>query len=177
MLVTAEAGPSLAPPLLPALPLRGNSLRQAMVLPTSWVQCQAPMGQVSWGTHRLQVCGGCRFPPIQCEGFLCSVVFLTPKGGGVPGGNQGRYRGWPSSCSSVCCGPSRAAGAWGSSSAHSRPCLWHPWGLGTCVFGLHPAVLRAPLEGVGRWRVPEGVRVWEQGPGCPAGRRLWGGQG
>lgn len=24
----------------------------------------------------MQECGGCR-PPIQCEGFLCSVVFLT----------------------------------------------------------------------------------------------------
>lgn len=39
--------------------------------------------------------GGYRLPPIQCEGFLCSVVFLTPKGGGVPGGNQGSYRGFP----------------------------------------------------------------------------------
>lgn len=56
-----------------------------MVLPTSWVQCQAPVGQVSRGTHRLQACGGCR-PPLQCEGFLCSVVFLTPKGGGSLGG-------------------------------------------------------------------------------------------
>lgn len=53
----------------------------------------------------MQVCEGCR-PPIQCEGFLCSVVFLTPKGGGVPGGNQGSYRGSPGSRSSVCCGSS-----------------------------------------------------------------------
>lgn len=49
MLVTAEAGPS--PLHLPSSLHHpgGNSLRQALVLPTSWVQCQAPVGQISQG--------------------------------------------------------------------------------------------------------------------------------
>lgn len=50
-------------------------------------------------------------PPIQCDGFLCSVVFLTPGGGRSPWGNQGSYRCLPGSCSSVCCGSSEAGGA------------------------------------------------------------------
>lgn len=58
VLVTAEAGPS--PLHLPSslhTPV-GVSLRQALVLSTSWVQCQAPVGQVSQGD--LQVTGVCR---------------------------------------------------------------------------------------------------------------------
>lgn len=173
MLVTAEASPS--PSHLPSsrhYPW-GQFPETGYGPPNQLGTVSGSRGAGKSGNPQVAgVSGVCR-PPIQCEGFLCSVVFLTPKGGRVPGENQGSYRGLPSSCSSVCCGPSRAAGAWGSSPAHSRPCLRHPWGLGTCVFGLRPAVLRAPPEGVGRWRVPEGVRVWEQGPGCPAGRRLW----
>lgn len=41
------------------------------------------MGQVSQGD--LQFVGTWGVAPIQCEGFLCSVVFLTPKGSGSLG--------------------------------------------------------------------------------------------
>lgn len=151
MLVTAEAGPS--PSHLPSS--RHHPWGQ---FPETGCGPPNQLGTVLGpsGAGKLrdpQVAGVWGVPPIQCEGFLCSVVFLTPKGGGVPWRNQGSSGGLPGSYSSVCCDSSRA----GSSPAHLRPCFRHPWGLGTHIFGLRPAVLRAPPEGVGRWRVPEGV--------------------
>lgn len=167
--MTAEAGPS--PSHLPSS-LRhpwGQFPETGYGPPNQLGTVSAPVGQVSQGTHRLQVCGGCR-PPIQCEGFLCSVVFLTPEGGGSLGEAQA------APAAGLAPVPVCAVAPLGQL-VRSRPRLRHPRGLGTHVFGLRPAVLRPPPEGVGRWRVPEGVRVWEQGPGRPAGRRLWRGQG
>lgn len=157
MLVTAEAGPS--PRHIPSFLHQpwGQFPETGSGPPNQLGTVLGPNGAGKSGDPQVSGVSGDVGPPIQCEGFLCSVVFLTPRRGGVPGGNQGSYRGLPGSCSSVYCGSFRAAGAWGSSPAHSRPCLWRPRGLGTYVFGLCPAVLRAPPEGVGGWRVPEGV--------------------
>lgn len=112
------------------------------------------MGQVSQGA--LQFVGMWGVAPIQCEGFLCSVVFLTPKGSGSLGETKAATEA-PGSSSSVCYASSKAAGAWGCGLAHSGPCFWCPWGLSTHVFVLRPAVLGASPEGVGRWGVPEGI--------------------
>lgn len=127
VLVTAEAGPS--PSHLPSS-LRsswGQFPETGYGPPNQLGTVSAPEGQVSQGIHRLQVYGGCR-PPIQCEGFLCSVVFLTPEGGGVPGGSPGSASGWPGSGSSVCCGSSGAAGPLTAlppaSTGPGHPCLW-----------------------------------------------------
>lgn len=103
----------------------------------------------------MQVCGGCR-PPIQCEGFLCSVVFLTPKGGGSLGEAKAATEAGPAPVPVYAVAP-RGQLERGEQLVHSWPCLRHPWGLGTHVFGLRPTVLRPPPEGVGRWRVPERV--------------------
>lgn len=111
------------------------------------------MGQVSRGN--LQFVGMWGVAPIQCEGFLCSVVFLIPKGSGSLG--EPRWPEAPGPSSSVRKASTEAAGAWGRGLARSRPCFWCPWGLSTHVFGLRPAVLGAPPEGVGRWGVPEGI--------------------
>lgn len=103
VLVAAEAGPSPWP--LPSS-LRhpwGRFPETGSGPPNQLGTVSAPAGQVRRGTHRWQVCRGCR-PPIQCEGFLCSVVFLNPPRGQVPGGSRGSGRGRPGSCSSVCGG-------------------------------------------------------------------------
>lgn len=103
MLVTAEAGPS--PSHLPSSRHHpwGQFPETGYGPPNQLGTVSGPSGAGKSGVPQVAVVcvAGCR-PPIQCEGFLCSVVFLTPKGGGVPGGNQGSYRGWPGSFSSVC---------------------------------------------------------------------------
>ena len=102
------------------------------------------------------VCGGCR-PPIQCEGFLCSVVFLTPRRGRGPWAKPRQLERLAWLLFQCMLRLLQGGGRAGEQPARSGPCLWCPRGLGTHVFGLRPAVLRAPSEGVGRRRVPEGV--------------------
>lgn len=106
----------------------------------------------------LQVAGVGVQPPIQCEGFLCSVVFLTPrKGVGSLGETKAATEASPDPIPVYAVAPVRQLEHWGRGLVPSRPCLWRPWGLGTHVFGLRPTVLGASPEGVGRWGVPEGI--------------------
>jgi hypothetical protein len=113
-----------------------------------------PSGAVSQGS--LQFVGMWGVAPIQCEGFLCSVVFLTPKGSESLGETKAATEAswFLFQCMLCLLEGSRSVGC---GLAHSGPCFWCPWGLGTHVFGLRPAVLGASPEGVGRWGVPEGI--------------------
>lgn len=101
MLVTAKAGPS--PLHLPSSLHHpwGQFPESGSGPPNQLGTVLGPSGAGKSGDLHVAGVEGCR-PPIQCEGFLCSVVFLTPRGGGVPGRNQGSYRGMTGFYSSVC---------------------------------------------------------------------------
>lgn len=113
------------------------------------------MGQVNQGD--LQFVGMWGVAPIQCEGFLCSVVFLTTKGSGSLGETKAATEAFLAPLPVYAMPPLRQLERGGYGLAHSGPCFWCPWRLSTHVFGLRPAVLGASPEGVGRWGVPEGI--------------------